>query len=113
MHIIHIVHPSIVEHPVTIQSVYPGEIVNFSCRAEGFSILSYSWFKVESDNVEEVENSTNPTYIILNPTYNQNNADYYCVATNNEGTAVSNFSTLRGTYTQYIVCSLNCAGVYA
>ena len=91
-----IVRPSIVEHPATIQSVYPGEIVNFSCRAEGFSTLSYSWFKVESGIVEPVKNTTNPTYTIFNPTYNQNNAGYYCVATNNEGNAVSNFSTLRG-----------------
>ena len=71
--------------------------MNFSCRAEGFSTISYSWFKVESDIVEEVENITNPTYTIFNPTYDRNNTGYYCVATNNEGIAVSNLSTLRGT----------------
>ena len=94
----HTVHPSIVEHPFTIQSVYPGEVVNLSCRAEGFSTLSYSWFMVESgSNIGvEIVNTTNPTYIISNPIYNQNNTGYYCVATNNEGIAVSNTATLTG-----------------
>jgi len=91
------VHPSIVEHPVTIQSVYPGEMVNFSCRAEGFSTVSYSWFMVEYGNRVEVENISE-TFIISNVMYDQNNTGYYCVATNNEGIAVSNMSTLRGNY---------------
>ena len=94
----HTVHPSIVEHPVTIQSVYPGEMLNFSCRAEGFSTFSYSWFMVESgsDIGVEIGNTTNPTYTISNPIYNLNNTGYYCVAINNEGIAVSNTSTLTG-----------------
>jgi len=106
----HLVHPSIVEHPVATQSVYPGEMVNFSCRAEGFSILSYTWFIVESDSDIGVEigNVTIPTYIISNPTYNQNNTGYYCVATNNEGIAVSSTSTLTGNYS----VSLNWSVVY-
>ena len=72
--------------------------MNFSCRAEGFSTLSYSWFTVESgsDIGMEIRNATNPTYTISNPIYNQNNTGYYCVATNNEGIAVSNTSTLTG-----------------
>jgi len=99
-HITHTVHPSIFEHPVTIHSVYPGEMVNFSCRAEGFSTLSYSWFMVESgsDIGVEIGNATNPTYTISNHIYNQNNTGYYCVATNNEGIAVSNTSTLKGNH---------------
>jgi len=72
--------------------------VNFSCRAEGFSTLSYSWFMVEfgSDIGMEIENMCNPTYTISNPVYDQNNTSYYCVATNNEGIAVSNASILTG-----------------
>jgi len=99
IHFPEIVHPSIVEHPVTIQSVYPGEMVNFSCRAEGFSTLSYSWFMVESgsDIGVEIRNATNPAYTISNPIYSQNNTGYNCVAINNEGIAVSNISTLTGT----------------
>ena len=97
--------PSIVKHPVTIQSVYPGQMVNFSCRAEGFSTLSYSWFKVESgSNIGvEIGNTTNPTYTISNPIYNRNSTSYYCVATNNEGIAVSNTSTLTGNYIVFLV----------
>ena len=89
-----------VEHPVTIQSVYPGEMVNFSCRAEGFSTLSYSWFMVESgsDIGVEIGNTAYPTYSISNPIYNQSNTGYYCVATNNEGIAVSNTSMLTGNH---------------
>ena len=45
----------------------------------------------------EIENATNPTYTISNPIYDQNNTGYYCVATNQEGIAVSNTSTLTGT----------------
>jgi len=87
--------------------------VNFSCRAEGFSILSYSWFMVESGSDTEVEimNVTNPTYTISNSTYDQNNTGYYCVATNNEGIAVSNTSTLTGNYLISSV-SLNWSVVY-
>ena len=74
--------------------------MNFSCRAEGFSTLSYSWFMVESgSNIGvEIGNTTNPTYTISNPFYHQNNTGYYCVATNNEGIAISNTSTLTGNY---------------
>ena len=83
-------------------------MVNFSCRAEGFSALSYSWFVVESgfDIGVKIGNATYPTYTIYNPIYNQDNTGYYCVATNNEGMAVSNTSTLIGNYifTQLICC---------
>ena len=73
--------------------------MNFSCKAEGFSTLSYSWFMVESgsDIGVEIGNATDRTYTISNPIYNQNNTGYFCVATNNEGIAVSNTSTLIGT----------------
>ena len=72
--------------------------MNFSCRAEGFSTLSYIWFIVESgsDIGIEIENAINPTYTISNPIYDQNNTGYYCIATNIEGIAVSNTSTLTG-----------------
>ena len=95
-----------VEHPVAKQLVYPGEMVNFSCRAEGFSTLSYSWFMVESgsDIGIKIENATYPTYTISNPMYNSNNTSYYCVATNNEGIAVSNTSTLTGNASFIISC---------
>ena len=75
--------------------------MNFSCRAEGFSTLSYSWFTVESgsDPGVEIGNATNPTYTISNSIYDQNNTGYYCVAINNEGIAVSNASTLTGNAT--------------
>ena len=97
---VYLVQPSIVEHPVIAQSVYPGEMVNFSCRAAGFSTLSYSWFMVESgsDIGMKIENATIPTYTISNPIYDQSNTGYYCVASNNEGVAVSNTSTLTGKY---------------
>ena len=104
----HLVHPSIVEHPVKLQSIYPGKMVNLSCKAEGFSTLSYSWFMVDSDSDfgVEIRNTTNPTYTISNPIFDQNNTGYYCVATNNEGIAVSNTSTLIGNNisTQLISC---------
>ena len=105
----YIVRPSIIKHPVTTQSVYPGKMVNFSCRAEGFSTLSYSWFTVESgsDIGMEIRNATNPTYTISNPNYDQNNTGYYCVATNNEGIAVSNTSTLTGNLHYALVISNN------
>jgi len=106
---LHTVYPSIIERPVTTQSVYPGEMVNFSCRAEGFSTLSYSWFMVESgsDIGMEIENAANPTYTISNPIYDQNNTGYYCFATNNEGIVVSNTSTIIGNHSVlYIILSL-------
>jgi len=92
------VQPSIVEHPVMMQAVYPGVMVNFTCQAEGFSAISYSWFRVSpgSDIGMEIVNETNTTYIIGDPVYNDNVTGYYCIASNNEGIAVSNTSTLTG-----------------
>ena len=91
------VRPSIVEHPV-MQVAYPGVMVNFNCRAEGFSSLNYSWFIVTpgADTGMEIENETNATYIITDPMYDVNATGYYCIATNNEGIAVSNTSMLTG-----------------
>ena len=72
--------------------------MSFSCIAEGFSTLSYSWYILESgSNIGmDIGNATYPTYAISNPIYDQNNTGYYCVAINNEGIAVSNTSTLTG-----------------
>ena len=76
--------------------VYPGVMVNFSCRAEGFSMISYSWFMVTSDSNTgmEIVNETDTTYNITDSTYILNATGYYCVANNNEGIAVSIISTL-------------------
>ena len=49
-----------------------------------------------SDIGIEIENATDLIYTISNPIYDHNNTGYYCVATNNEGIAVSNISTLKG-----------------
>ena len=79
-----------------MQMVYPGVTVSFSCRAEGFSELSYSWFVVTAGIGMEIENETNTTYTISNPMYNENATGYYCIVSNNEGIAVSNTSMLTG-----------------
>ena len=59
----------------------------------------------QSDTGVEIGNATNPMYTIYNPNYDQNNTGYYCVATNNEGIAVSNTSTLTGN-ALFIISSL-------
>ena len=81
-----------------MQAVYPGVTVNFSCRAEGFSMLTYSWFMVPAggDIGTMIANETDTTYTIANPMYNHNATGYYCIASNNEGIAVSSTSTLIG-----------------
>ena len=81
-----------------MQVAYPGVMVNFSCRAEGFSLLNYSWFMVPrgADTGMEIENETDTTYIITDPMYDDNATGYYCIATNNEGIAISNTSMLTG-----------------
>ena len=91
------VRPNIVEHPV-MQVAYPGVMVDFSCRAEGFSSLDYSWFIVTpgADTGMEIENETDATYTITDPMYDVNATGYYCIATNNEGIAISNTSMLTG-----------------
>ena len=93
----YIVRPSIVEQPM-MQAVYPGVLVNFSCRAEGFSMLSYSWYVVNpgDDIGTEIMNEIAMTYTIMDPIYGQNATGYYCIASNNEGIAVSDTSTLIG-----------------
>ena len=81
-----------------MQEVYPGVMVNFSCRGEGFSSLSYSWFVVTpgDDSGTEIMNETAMIYIITDPIYDQNATGYYCTASNDEGIAVSDTSTLIG-----------------
>ena len=93
------VQPSIVEEPIMMQRVYPGEAVNFSCRAEGFSMLNYSWFMIAvgANTGMEIVNEIDTTYAITDPMYSTHNATgYYCTASNNEGIAVSITSTLIG-----------------
>ena len=81
-----------------MQEMYPGVMVNFRCRAEGFSMLSYSWFVVTpgDNNGTEIMNETTIMYIITDPMYDQNATGYYCIANNDEGIAVSDTSTLIG-----------------
>ena len=93
-----------------MQAVYPGEMISFSCRAEGFSMLSYNWFMVASGSNTgmEIQNATDPIYNISNPMYPQDNTGYYCVATNNEGIAVSNTTILTGKFSRgcWFLCSV-------
>ena len=93
----HAVRPSIVEQPV-MQSVYPGVSVDFSCRAKGFSNLSYSWFVVASgdNNGTQIMNENAMTYTIADPMYGQNATGYYCIVINREGISVSSTSMLIG-----------------
>ena len=81
-----------------MQVVYPGVMVNFSCNAEGFSMFNYNWFIVSpgADTGMEIVNETDATYIITNPMYDVNATGYYCIATNNEGIAISDTSILTG-----------------
>ena len=91
------VQPSIVEQPM-MQVVYPGVMINFSCRAEGSSMLTYSWFMVipGDDSGTEIMSEATMMYIITDPIYDQNATGYYCTASNDEGIAVSDTSTLIG-----------------
>ena len=61
-------------------------------------MLSYSWFVVTpgDDNGTEIMNETAMMYIITDPMYDQNATGYYCTASNDEGIAVSDTSTLIG-----------------
>ena len=62
-------------------------------------MLNYSWFIVAAgaDTGMEIMDETDTVYIIADPTYTNHNATgYYCIASNNEGIAVSNTSTLIG-----------------
>ena len=89
-----------------MQAVYPGVMVNFSCRAEGFSMINYSWF---IDMGMEIVNATNTTYTIIDPMYSEHNGTgYYCNATNDEGTVVSSTATLIGN--KYNVTVMFCVG---
>ena len=61
-------------------------------------MLNYSWYVVNSGNDigMEIMNENAMTYTITDPIYDQNATGYYCIASNNEGIAVSNTSTLTG-----------------
>ena len=110
----YVVQPSIVEHPVMMQSVYPGIVVSFSCIAEGFSMVTYKWFMVPTgaDIGMEIVNEVNTTYTITYPTFKHNGTGYYCIASNNEGIATSMTSTLIGNDCSDIVVFKNCFCAY-
>ena len=61
-------------------------------------MLSYNWFMMAAgaDTGMEIVNETNTTYTITDSTYKHNGTGYYCIASNNEGIAVSIISTLIG-----------------
>ena len=69
---------------------------------------SYSWYVVNpgDDNGTEIVNENNMTYTIMDPIYGQNATGYYCIASNNEGIAVSGTSTLTGN--KYCVTVTRC-----
>ena len=71
-------------------------------------MLIYSWYVVNPGDVigTEIMNENNMTYTIMDPIYGQNATGYYCVASNNEGIAVSNTSTLTGN--KYCVMVTRC-----
>ena len=86
-------------------------MVSFSCRAEGFSMINYSWFMVDvgSDMGMEIVTETNTTYTIIDLMYSEHNGTgYYCNATNDEGTAVSSTATLIGN--KYCDTVMSCVG---
>ena len=93
-----------------MQSVYPGVSVDFSCRAEGFSMLNYSWFVVASgdNNGMQIMNENAMIYTIADPMYGQNATGYYCIASNNEGIAVSDTSMLTGNQCCVVLVAVNC-----
>ena len=61
-------------------------------------MLKYSWYMVNpgGDIGMEIVNENNMTQTIMDPMYGQNATGYYCIASNYEGIAVSNTSTLTG-----------------
>ena len=61
-------------------------------------MLSYSWYVVNpgDDIGTEIMNENNMIYTIIDSMYGQNATGYYCIASNYEGIAVSDSSTLTG-----------------
>ena len=61
-------------------------------------MLNYNWFMVAAgaDIGMEIVNETDITYVITDPMYEHNATGYYCIASSNEGNAVSTTSRLIG-----------------
>ena len=68
-------------------------------------MLSYKWFTVPigADIGMEIVNEVNTTYTTTDPMFKDNGTGYYCIASNNEGIAVSMTSTLIGNECSVIV----------
>lgn len=80
--------PVITKQPEQPEDKLLNESVTFSIEAEG-GMLNYQWYK---DGVE-IEGATNNTYTI-EKTALTDNGTYYCVVTNDAGTATSDEITL-------------------
>ena len=68
-------------------------------------MLNYSWFMVASDadTGMEIVNEVFTMYSLTDPKDEHNATGYYCIASNNEGIAVSSTSTLIGSKCSVIV----------
>ena len=91
--------PVITAHPedtsVTIR--YGNESANFSCEANnGSGDIQYSWFTMTGDG-DMVVGATSSELVLTPVTVEMNNTQYYCIATNNSGSAISESALLTVT----------------
>ena len=62
----------------------------FSCEADGGSSdIQYSWFNKTDDGDMMVVGATSSELVLTPVTVEMNNTQYYCIATNNSGSATS------------------------
>ncbi|SJZ37218.1 Putative Ig domain-containing protein, partial [Desulfococcus multivorans DSM 2059] len=84
--------PAVTTQPVS-RSVAPGETATFSVAATGTAPLSYQWQK----NGANIPGASGSAYTTPAVTLSDNNAQFRCVVSNSEGSAISSAATLTVT----------------
>ena len=91
--------PVINAHPMNASVLlhHGNEIAVFSCEVNGGNDTKYTWY-IETTNGSEMIQGQMSNMLVLNPvTTEENNTQYYCVASNKSGSVRSNSARLTVT----------------
>ena len=91
--------PVINVHPVNASVLlhHGTETAVFSCEVNGGNDTKYTWY-IETTNGSEMIQGQTSNMLVLNPvTTEEDNTQYYCVASNKSGSVISNSAHLTVT----------------
>ena len=64
--------------------MYEGATLNLSCEATGSGPIRYQWRRVNGEISNDRAEGVNTSTLTISPVQQENEDEYYCMATNNE-----------------------------